>query len=120
MRRLINTAAWTLIALCPAITIAQSNFGRMHWKSVKCGPVTADLMVNHRTVAQPTLFMNSTPIRLEDGPNYAGPICVTFRGEKKVGYTATVGNAYEGYFIVDVDTFRVTEISRQQAVKIGF
>jgi hypothetical protein len=92
----------------------------MYWKSIKCGPIKADLMINHRTVSQPTLYMNSIAIKLEDGPDYSGPICVKFRGELKVGFSESMGNAYESYYIVDIDTFKRKEISRQQAVKIGF
>jgi hypothetical protein len=100
--------------------VAQSNFGKMYWNSIKCGSVTADLMINHRTVSQPTLFINSSPIKLEEGPNYSGPLCVRYRGELKVGYVESMGNAYEAYYLVDIDTFKKQEITRQQAVKIGF
>jgi hypothetical protein len=31
-----------------------------------------------------------------------------------------MGNAYEAYYLVDIDTFKKQEITRQQAVKIGF
>lgn len=101
-------------------SMAQSNFGNMYWKSIKCGPIKAELMINHRTVGQPTLFMNSTAIKLEDGPDYSGPICVKFRGELKVGFSESMGNAYESYYIVDIDTFKKKKINRQEAVKIGF
>ncbi|MCX2499449.1 hypothetical protein [Plesiomonas shigelloides] len=99
---------------------AESNGGKVYWESVTCGGVKADLMINHRTVAQPTLFLNGKDIKLKDGPDYSGPICVTFRGEEKVGFVESMGNAYEIYRIVDLDTFKVSEITYQQASKIGF
>lgn len=97
-----------------------SNRGEVYWESVQCGEIKADLIINHRTVSEPTLYMAETPIKLENGPNYHGPVCVTFRGEKKVGFVESMGNAYEIYRIVDLDTFEVTEITYAQADKIGF
>jgi len=97
-----------------------SNNGETYWGTVKCGGVTANLMVNHRTIAQPTLFLNSTAIKLEDGPDYRGPVCVTYRGEKKVGYVESMGNAYEVYYMFDLDTFKRTKIDYSTAKKIGF
>ena len=106
----------------PSICLAQfsSNAGQMYWKSIKCGGVTADIMVNHRTVAQPTLFLNSRAYKLEDGPDYSGPFCVNHQGEKKIGYAATMGNAAAVYTLVDLDTFKRTEISAALASKLGF
>ena len=98
----------------------ESNRGEMYWESIKCGGITADLMVNHRTVAQPTLFMNQTPILLEDGPDYSGPYCVKYQGEIKVGFAQTWGNAAADYSIVDIDTFSIKKISYSVAHKIGF
>ena len=108
--------------LIPSICMAQfsSNDGQMYWQSIKCGGVTADLMVNHRTVAQPTLFLNNKAFKLEDGPDYSGPICVSYRGEKKIGYYATMGNAAAAYTLVDLDTFKRSEISFELASKLGF
>lgn len=110
----------SLCLYCELGIAGESNFGQMYWNSIKCGGVTADLMINHRTVAQPTLFLNQTPIKLQDGPNYSGPLCVTFRGEKKIGYVESMGNAYESYYIIDIDTFKRTQINYQTARKIGF
>lgn len=109
-----------------AASLAQSqpasNDGRMYWKSVSCRGVKADLMVNHRTVAQPTLFLNSKAIKLENGLDYSGPVCVNYQGEYKVGITASMGmgNAGAWYTIYDLDTFKPTEISYSVANKIGF
>ena len=77
-------------------------------------------MVNHRTVAQPTLFLNSKAFKLEDGPDYSGPFCVSYQGERKVGYSATMGNAAAVYILVDLVTFRRAEISGALASKLGF
>jgi len=108
------------ILLTTTTVHAESNRGEMYWKSINCGGVKADLMINHRTVSKPTLFLNGKAIVLEDGPDYSGPKCVTFRGEKKIGFVESMGNAYETYRIVDLDTFKVKEITYQQASKIGF
>lgn len=120
----IKIAKSVLIAAIsiPSICMSQfsSNAGQMYWQSIKCGGVTADLMVNHRTVAQPTLFLNKKAFKLEDGPDYSGPICVSYRGEKKIGYSATMGNAAAVYTLVDLDTFKRTEISGDLASKLGF
>jgi hypothetical protein len=111
---------FTLLWSSTATAQAESNNGDVYWGSITCGGVKADLMINHRTVAQPTLFLNGKAILLKDGPDYSGPKCVTFRGEKKVGFVESMGNAYEIYRIVDLDTFKVREITYQQAIKIGF
>ena len=109
-----------VLCLFSATVQAESNNGEVYWESVTCGGIKADLMINHRTVAQPTLFLNGKAIKLKDGPDYSGPKCVTFRGEKKIGFVESMGNAYEIYKIVDLDTFKVREITYQQASKIGF
>lgn len=120
MRKSMVISLFTLGLLGQTCFAGSSNGGAMYWHSVKCGGVTADLMVNHRTVAQPTLFLNQTPIKLEDGPDYSGPVCVTYRGEKKIGYVESMGNAYSSYYLVDIDTFKRLEINYQTARKIGF
>ncbi|MGB8813274.1 MAG: hypothetical protein WCC57_08815 [Paracoccaceae bacterium] len=108
-----------ILAAAPALAQTDpSNMGETYWQSITCGAITANLMINHRSVSQPTLFMNDTPIPLPDGPNYAGPVCVTFRGKPYVGFTEYMGNAYEIYRLIDLDTFAVQEITYQQAEKI--
>ena len=97
-----------------------SNPGEMLWKQIKCGGVDVELMVNHRTVAQPTLFINRKAILLQDGPDYSGLKCVTHNGAKKIGFVESMGNAYASYKLVDLTTRRVSEITYQQARKIGF
>lgn len=118
MYKTIFSAA--VLCLLSAIVQAQSNGGELYWNSVTCGGVKADLMINHRTVSQPTLFLDGKEVKLEDGPNYSGPKCITFRGEKKIGFVEYMGNSYEIYRILDLDTFEVSEITYQQARKIGF
>lgn len=113
------------LVLVPALTAhaaaaQESMNGEPYWESIECGGVTANLMINHRTVAQPTLFMNDEPILLEDGPSYGGPVCVTWRGNAYVGFTEYMGNAYEVYRLVDLDTFEPFEITYEQAEKIGW
>lgn len=119
--KLIKLIIFVTISI-PSIGMAQfsSNGGQMYWKSIKCGGVTADIMVNHRTVAQPTLILNSKIYKLEDGPDYSGPFCVNYQGEKKIGYAATMGNAAAMYILVDLDTFKRTEIPGNLALKLGF
>lgn len=109
-----------ILCLLSTTVYADSNGGEVYWESVSCGGVKADLIINHRTVAQPTLFLNGKAIKLKDGPDYGGPKCVTFKGEKKIGFVESMGNAYEIYRIVDLDTFKVSKITYQQASKIGF
>lgn len=115
LKRSIGLLAGLLLS---AAAHANSNHGEVYWESVECDGVKADLMINHRTVSQPTLFMNGYEILLENGPNYSGPVCVFFRGEHKVGFVEYMGNAYEVYRLVDLDTFEVEEISYRQAEKI--
>lgn len=119
---MIKKIAISSVVICffSAMVQAESNGGWLYWESVTCAGIKADLMINHRTVAQPTLILNGKAIKLEDGPDYSGPKCVTFRGEKKIGFVESMGNAYEIYRIVDLDTFKVREITYQQASKIGF
>ena len=97
-----------------------SNDGATVFEAVECGGVTATLMVNHRTVAQPTLFMDDEPILLPDGPSYGGPVCVQWRGDPYVGFTEYMGNSYELYRLVDLDTFETFEITYEQSQKIDW
>ena len=99
---------------------AQSNNGEAIWETVKCGNVTANLQMNMRTITQPTLFLNTFEIKLEEGPDYGVLVCVSYQGEKKIGFVESMGNAYETYRIVDLDTFKMTEITYAIAEKIGF
>ena len=114
-----------LLTLCAIASLSlsaqgQSNNGDSYWESITCGGVKADLMINHRTVAQPTLFLNGKAMQLEDGPTYTGPVCLTFQGNPVIGFVESMGNAYETYRIIDIDTFQVREITYEQAEKIGW
>lgn len=115
-----NTISLAVFLFVSATANAESNGGEIYWESVTCDGVKADLMINHHTITTPTLFLNGKAIELEDGPSYSGPKCVTFRGEQKVGFVEYMGNSYEIYRIVDLDTFQISEITYQQASKIGF
>ena len=117
----MRAAPAILAALAWAPALAQtSNDGELVHEAVECGGVTATLMVNHRTVAQPTLFMEDEPILLPDGPSYGGPVCVEWRGDAYVGFTEYMGNSYEVYRLVDLDTFEPFEITYEQSRKIDW
>ena len=116
-----HLALITTMMACGTTAAAQSsNQGETYWESVECNGVTANLMINHRTVSQPTLFLNDHPMLLPDGPSYSGPVCVTWRGDHYVGFVEFMGNAYEIYRLVDLDTFEPFEITHTQAEKIGW
>lgn len=97
-----------------------SNRGETYWESVTCDGINASLIMNHRSVSVPTLFMDAYEIQLAPGPSYDGPVCLSYRGKKYVAFVEGMGNAYEIYRIVNTNTFEIQEISAPLALELGF
>ena len=94
------------------------------WSSIQCGSKKVDLMVNHRTVAQPTLFINENDNiqKIEFTPDvcYSELACVNYQGKTAVHFVETsCGNAYETYWVVDINSLEKHELDYATAKKAG-
>jgi len=94
------------------------------WSTIQCGGKKVDLMVNLRTVAQPTLYINKNDNikSLEFSPDacYTELSCVVYQNNKAVHFVeSSCGNAYETYWVVDMNTFEKHELEYMTAQKAG-
>lgn len=98
------------------------------WKSKQCGGKSVDLMVNHRTVATPSLVFadkngRAKIISIGQDSCYAGLKCVSYKGSPHIVYVeipACGGNAVpETYVFVDVNTYKKTSMNYMQASRFG-
>jgi len=94
------------------------------WSTIECSGKKVDLMVNLRTVAQPTLYINKNDeiksIEFSPDACYSELSCVVYQGNKSVHFVeSSCGNAYETYWIVDIDTFKKFELDYMTAKKAG-
>lgn len=94
------------------------------WSSIQCGGKKVDLMVNHRTVAQPTLFVgeNGMISKLEFSADacYSELACVNYQGRNSVHFVeSSCGNAYEIYWVVDINSLEKHELDYSTAQKAG-
>lgn len=95
------------------------------WSSIQCGGKKVDLMVNHRTVAQPTLFIarNDNDVKnisFQSDVCYTELQCINYQGRPAVHFVETsCGNAYETYWVVDVNSFKKYDLDYNTAKKAG-
>lgn len=94
------------------------------WSTVQCGGREAALMVNHRSVAQPTLLIThqqqTRQLPFAKEACYTDLECVTYQGKPAVHFVeSSCGNAYEIYWLVEVESLRKHELDYQTAQQAG-
>ena len=94
------------------------------WSTVECGGKKIDLMVNHRTVAQPTLMISQgdevKQITFQNDACYTELSCVNYKNKPSVHFVeSSCGNAYETYWVVDVNSYKKYELDYNAAKNAG-